>query len=355
LSAFIREPRPPAKTIAVIGLPPHRIFPFTGPIIERSAAHFNLLTSAKALAIMSGHAIPMLLKQQEFYRSLTALAPGLVERVRRTIEDAEKKFSGKKEAKEGFLWEHTVIVAAQAFRLAKAENEDKDLAALVALFHDAGKFVGGRYHADDKPEEEEGARLARETLEESGFKMAETGHVVRALRSLYNSGAHRNRLADIVHDADFLSKFGYLGVAGFFVKSTLRGRNLESAVMDYLSKELTYAAVLPATMHTAAARRLAAKKSADTLRFYRAYLGELKEAHGMDFRIRVLEAPRPGRRGRPAKISLVLPVSCGACGGKWEADLRTVRGLKCEKLEAALRCTACGEKRLVAFCLPELG
>ena len=75
----------------------------------------------------------MLLKQQEFYGSLTALAPGLVERIRRTIEEAEKKFSGKKDAKAGFLWEHTVLVAAQSYRLAKAEKENPDLAALVAL------------------------------------------------------------------------------------------------------------------------------------------------------------------------------------------------------------------------------
>ena len=46
----------------------------------------------------------MLLKQQDFYRSLTALSPGLVERVRRAIEEAEKKFSGKKDGKGGFLW-----------------------------------------------------------------------------------------------------------------------------------------------------------------------------------------------------------------------------------------------------------
>lgn len=297
----------------------------------------------------------MLLKQQEFYRSLTALAPGLVERIRRTIEESEKKFSGKKDAKAGFLWEHTVLVAAQAFRLAKTEKENPDLTALVALFHDSGKFAGGRYHADDKPEEEEAARLARATLEETGLKMADIGHVVRALRSLYQSGASRNRLADIVHDADFLAKFGYLGVANFFVKSALRGRNLESAAMDYLSKELTYAAVLPANMRTMTARRLAVKKSADTLRFYRAYLGELKEAHGMDFRIRAVEVPAAGARARRAKVSLVLPVACGACGGKWETEFRTEKGLKCEKLEASFRCGACGERRSISFCLPEMG
>jgi HD superfamily phosphodiesterase len=297
----------------------------------------------------------MLLKQQEFYRSLTALSPGLVERIRKIIEDAEKKFSRKKDGKPGFLWEHTVLVAAQSYALAKAEKENRDLAALVALFHDSGKFAGGRYHSGDKPEEEEAARLARATLEEAGLKMADVGHVVRALRTLYRSGASRNRLADIVHDADFLSKFGYLGVANFFVKSTLRGRNLESAAMDYLSKELTYAAVLPSNMRTAAARRLAVKKSADTLRFYRAYLGELEDAHGIDFRIRTVEVPKPGGRGRRVPVTLVLPVACGSCGGRWESDFRTEKGLKCEKLEAGLRCSSCGEKRTISFCLPELG
>jgi uncharacterized protein len=297
----------------------------------------------------------MLLKKQEFYRSLTALSPGLVERVRRTIEEAEKKFSGKKDGKAGFLWEHTVLVAAQSFSLAKAEKENPDLSALVALFHDSGKFAGGRYHAGDKPEEEESARLARATLEATGLKMADIGHVVRALRSLYQSGASRNRLADIVHDADFLSKFGYLGVANFFVKSTLRGRNLETAAMDYLSKELTYAAVLPANMRTAAARRLAVRKSADTMRFYRSYLAELKDVHGMDFRIRTIEVPTAAGRGRRAKVTLVLPVTCPACGGKWDTEMRTERGLKCEKLEASLRCTACPERRAISFCLPEMG
>jgi uncharacterized protein len=297
----------------------------------------------------------MLLKQQEFYRSLTALSPGLVERIRKTIEEAEKRFSKKKDGKPGFLWEHTVLVAAQSYSLAKAEKENRDLAALVALFHDSGKFAGGRYHADNKPEEEAAARLARAILEEAGLKMADLGHVVRALRSLYRSGASRDRLSDIVHDADFLSKFGYLGVANFFVKSTLRGRNLESAVMDYLSKEMTYAAVLPSNMRTAAARRLAVKKSADTLRFYRGYLGELKEAHGIDFRIRTVGVPKPGGRARRAEVTLVLPVSCGACGGKWESEFRTEKGLKCEKLEATLRCGACGERRSISFCLPETG
>ncbi|MGA2533748.1 MAG: HD domain-containing protein [Candidatus Aminicenantales bacterium] len=301
---------------------------------------------------MSG--FPMLLKQQPFYASLTSHHPGLVERTRKLVEESEKKFSGSKNPAGGFLWEHTVLVASLSFRLAKAEKEDADLAAIAALFHDAGKFSGGRYHRDQKPEEEAAARLAREILEDEGLEMARVGHVVRTLRSLYNGGARRNRLADIIHDADFLSKFGLLGVAQFFVKSTLRGRNLEAAIMNHLSKELTYAAVLPQNMRTESGRKLAGKKSQETLRFYRSFLAELETAHGMDFRVRTPEVRRSGNRPRRLKVMLVTPAACDSCGGRWDIDFRTDKGVKCETLEAAVRCGSCGAAHQISFCLPEI-
>jgi putative nucleotidyltransferase with HDIG domain len=297
---------------------------------------------------------PMLLKQQDFYKSLTVRFPGLVERIRRLIEESEKKFTAAKSSTGGFLWEHTVLVASLSFRLAKMEKEDADLAALIALFHDSGKFSGGRYHRDEKPEEEAAARLAREVLEEAELGMADIGHVVRGLRSLYNSGVHRNRLADIIHDADFLSKFGLLGVAEFFVKSTLRGRNLEAAIMNHLSKELTYASVLPRNMRTESARRLAARKSGETLRFYRNFLAELKEAHGMDFKVRTPEVRRCAGRLRRLKVMLVTPAVCGSCGRGWEFDFRTEKGVKCERLEAGVRCPGCATSHQISFCLPEI-
>jgi HD superfamily phosphodiesterase len=299
-------------------------------------------------------AFPMLLKQQDFYKSLTARFPGLVERVRRLIEESEKKFTAAKSSTGGFLWEHTVLVASLSFRLAKTEKEDADLAALIALFHDSGKFSGGRYHRDKKPEEEAAARLAREVLEEAEFGMADIGHVVRALRSLYNSGVGRNRLADIIHDADFLSKFGLLGVAEFFVKSTLRGRNLEAAIMNHLSKELTYASFLTTNMRTVSARKLAARKSGETLRFYRGFLVELKEVHGMDFKVRTPEVRRSAGRLRQIKVMLVTPAVCGSCGRGWELDFRTEKGVKCERLEAAVRCPGCAASHQISFCLPEI-
>ena len=295
----------------------------------------------------------MFLKQQDFYKSLTTRHPGVVERVRKLIEESEKRSSGRKSAAPGFLWEHTVLVASLAFRMAKSEKEDADLAALTALFHDSGKFSGGRYHRDEKPEEEAAARLAREILEDAGFEMAAVGHVVRALRSLYNGNGRRNRLADIIHDADFLSKSGLLGVAEFFVKSTLRGRNLGTAIMSHLSKELTYASVLPQNMRTESGRGLARRKSEETLRFHRAFLAELKKVHGLDFRIRTADVRiKEGRRR--LKILLVTPATCDSCGQGWELDFRTEKGVKCERLEASVKCAGCGTRHEIDFCLPEI-
>jgi HD superfamily phosphodiesterase len=302
----------------------------------------------------NGATFPMLLKQQEFYGALTSRYPGLVERIRKAVEESERKASGRRDSEPGFLWEHTVLVSSLAFRLAVAEKENPGLAAMTALFHDAGKFAGGRYHRGARPEEEAAADLARQILEASGTAMADVGHVVRALRSLYVAGARRNKLADIVHDADFLAKFGLLGVANFFIKSTLRGRNLESTIMNALSKELTYAAVLPRNMRTDSARKLAVRKSAETLRFYKALLVELKDAHGMDFRIRTAEVRRLSKPARRVAIQVVVPSACGACGGRFETEMRTEKGVKCETVAAAVRCAACGLGHEISFCLPEL-
>jgi hypothetical protein len=107
-------------------------------------------------------------------------------------------------------------------------------------------------------------------------------------------------------------------------------------------------------MRTGSARKLAAKKSGETLRFYKAFLAELKGTHRMDFRVRSAEIRRPGRRSGRVKVLYVVPATCGSCGGRWEADFRTEKGLKCDKLEAAVKCGTCGAHHQISFCLPEL-
>jgi len=107
-------------------------------------------------------------------------------------------------------------------------------------------------------------------------------------------------------------------------------------------------------MRTESARKLAVKKSQETLRFYRSFLAELETAHGMDFRLRTPEVRRSGHRARRLKIMLVTPAACGSCGGGWDIDFRTDKGVKCETLEATVRCVACGAAHQISFCLPEI-
>jgi HD superfamily phosphodiesterase len=272
----------------------------------------------------------MKIERRDFAGAIESRHPGLVGRIEKLVAGSEKKFSGEDG---GFLWEHSVLVASLAFRLAGPETVEPWIAALAALLHDAGKFVGGRYHADARPEEEGSAETARRVLSAAGVKKRVADEIGRGLVALYREGKRRNRLADVLHDADFLSKSGTLGVANFFVKSALRGRNLERMVMDSLSKEMTYAAALPRNMRTAEGRRLAAKKSRDALRFHR--------ARGKDGEM-------------TADFLLVAPRGCGVCGRTWEVGFRTEKGVKCERLEADLRCPSCGLAHTISFCLPEI-
>lgn len=274
------------------------------------------------------------------------------------IEAAERRYErrGGRESG-GFLWEHSVHVASLARELAAAEGVDPGLAEIVALFHDAGKFAGGRYHSGARPEEEDSASVAVRVLRKAGMRAAEIERVRRSLLSLYDEKGRRNPVADIVHDADFLSKSGRLGVASFFLKSALRGKNVLEAVLGSLSRELTYAASLPRTMRTAAGRKAAAGRSRESLRFFRGLLGEVEEARGVRFRVRkvAVALPKEGRkRASRIEADLVVPAACPACGGRWRYDLAVSHGVKCPSLEALLRCGFCGARREVSFCLPEL-
>jgi len=281
--------------------------------------------------------------------------PGLIAAARAVIEESERKFTKTWKSEGSYLWEHSSHVAALSFRLALFEKSDPALAAIVGLFHDAGKFEGGTYHRDDRAEEESAAEIAATLLAAAGMRPTDTRRVTGALRALYTSGARKSALSHIVHDADFLAKFGALGVAQFFIKSTLRGRTLRDAMLGPLSKELTYAAGLPLNMRTAAGRKAAAKKSADSLRYFHALLRELRETQAVDLRIRRVRVVGARSGTRAPEILLALPRACPDCGGPLELATRTEPRLKCEKLEAEVACPACGRRASLSFCLPELG
>ncbi len=280
--------------------------------------------------------------------------PGLIEKVRGLIQAAEADYEGAPDASESFLWEHTAHVASITCRLARDAEEDPLVPVIAALFHDAGKFSGGRHHEDDEAEEVESARIARSLLRSTGMESVSIRRVCRGLEALYREGAGKNAVADLVHDADFLSKFGALGVAGFFVKSALRGRTLESAVYRHLGKELTYAACLPFNMRTPAGRSLADKKASGSLRFFRSLLSELRQAQIADLRIRRVRVAFPRRPTRCIEVLLVLPRTCQSCGGQWRFVGSMEQGIKCNRLTVDTSCRRCGSRAETSFCLPEI-
>jgi HD superfamily phosphodiesterase/predicted RNA-binding Zn-ribbon protein involved in translation (DUF1610 family) len=280
--------------------------------------------------------------------------PGLIDRIRAVIQESEGRYEGKNGNSESFLWEHTLHAASIAYQLARAENLDPLVPVVAALFHDAGKFAGGQYHNNDTPEEEESSRIAGQLLREFKMKPSEIRRVLSGLKALYNEKAGKNSVAAILHDADFLSKFGALGIAGFFTKSALRRRTLRSTVLGYLSKELTYASCLPLNMHTAAGRKLAARKASESLKFFRVLLAELRETGIASLKIRQLRIPNPAAKRRLLSVRIVSSPACPNCGSRWDLVWTTDRGIKCRKLNVEWVCTQCSQRLETSFCLPEI-
>jgi HD superfamily phosphodiesterase len=296
----------------------------------------------------------MAAKEVTIFKVIESRFPGLIDKVRKIILESEKAFEGDKYRSESFLWEHTTHVASIAGRLAQAEDLDPLIPMIAALFHDAGKFAEGKYHSDGTIEEAESARIAEAVLRPSGMKPSDIRRVLSGLNALYNEKVRKNRIAAILHDADFLSKFGALGVASFFTKATVRGRTLRSAVLGYLSKELTYASCLPLNMRTAAGRKLATQKSRDSLKFFHSLLAELRDSRIADLNVRRVRIPYPSHKNRFLTIQLVSSRTCPECGEDWDVGWATEKGVKCQKLSIDWRCGNCRKQVETSFCLPEI-
>jgi HD superfamily phosphodiesterase len=320
------------------------------PFPEKPNPHFVLTVPAPA----RDNFPLMAIREANCIQAIESRFPGLCEKVREVIQASENALEGGDGSMESFLWEHTMHVTSITFRLAQEEGIDPYIPTVAALFHDIGKFSGGQYHKDETIEEEESARIAGRLLPEFGMKQSGIRRVISGLRALYNEKVRKNRVAAVLHDADFLSKFGAMGVASFFTKSTLRKRPLRASVFGYLSKELTYAACLPLNMHTNAGRKLAARKTEESLKFYRSLLKELREANIADLRVRKITIPHPNHRNRSLEIRYVLPPECTSCGGEWNMEWDTEKDIKCTKLTIEWNCGNCGERLDTSFCLPEI-
>lgn len=281
--------------------------------------------------------------------------PELIEKLAAIIRSSEQKYCRHHpDGADSFLWEHTVQVASIAAKLAIDEGHDPLFPVIAALFHDCGKFNCGCYHEDDTPEEEHSARQAEELLAEAGMQDQDIQTVVDSLIALYNEDAGDNAITAIVHDADFLSKSGPIGVANFFTKAALRGKTMGNTILQSLSKELTYAFHLPGNMRTAAGKDLARSKQRVALDYYKALLQDLRVSNIAKFSIREFKVRTDREDYETIDIILVIPDVCPNCGGVSTFDFSTRDDIKCTKLIARSTCSICRDEQEISFCLPEI-
>ena len=291
---------------------------------------------------------------------LEARFPGLYASIEKMLVEAEARFNAQSgQPPSEFLLEHTRRTAAIAQKIATMEGVDSFLPTLVALYHDAGKFHEGAYHQDRIPEEEHAARLAEQMLTEFGLERHAIESVLESLRALYDERLACIGPSRIVQDADRLEKLGALGVGAFFTKAALRGRGLVDALVQALSRELTYARVAPRSMLTASGKKLAIEQAPRTIAFFDNLLEQLEswgiasfERHTIildeDFRT------RDGATVRGLEVSIAMLRACPDCQGALALTHRREQDLKCERFTARFQCAHCSYASETSLCLPLL-
>jgi HD superfamily phosphodiesterase/predicted RNA-binding Zn-ribbon protein involved in translation (DUF1610 family) len=304
------------------------------------------------------HGGPHAMATNDVRNVLEARCPGLHDRIEQLLIDAEARFNRRTDQPASeFLVEHTRRTAAIALKISQMEGIDPFLPVLVALFHDAGKFHEGEYHADDVPEEDHAADLAERLLDEFGLERTEIDAVRAALRALYNDKFPCVGACRVVQDADRLDKLGALGVSAFFTKAALRGRGLIDAVGQAASRELTYAKAAPRSMFTETGKKLAAVQAAKSVAFFDGLLDDLESWGIASFERRTIVLQeefrtRDGDCVSSMEVTIVMPRACPDCETALELTHRRGRGIKCEKLMARFACDDCGYAGETSFCLP---
>jgi len=244
------------------------------------------------------------------------------------------------------LASHVERVAAHAIRLAQSEGVDPLCAEIAGLFHDAGKFHDGKYHDDNRPEEERSIEVLLTLGEKNGLDRPVIDHVSDAIRRLYRDDLQPTPLSMVLFDADNLDKLGYPGIANYFIKYGLRGRGLTEDVVFRLTVELTYARHAPRCMFTKTARAIAERRASDTLGFIHGFLDSLREDGLFDTGIRRITVDG-------LELDVVTPSSC-RCGAPMHEKQWTEKGVKCTEIHLERACNACDNRYKIRFCRPKL-
>lgn len=277
---------------------------------------------------------------------LDSIATGILQKIRLILIEQENAYQRGCEG-EAFssIWAHSARVACIAHHIATREGWQQEPALLAGLLHDSGKFVQGRYHENNTPEEEHAVRIARKVLMDSAYeKWLPT--ITDAILSTFLEAEATNDIGRAVYDADSLDKLGHMGVAQFFVKRALRRQFLDNALLIRAGTELTYARHAPDTLMTATGRSMARMRASRTHRFYKELLEEWMEAGIGAFTLQKKEIAG-------IACDLVVPLAC-RCGELLTVDSDILDSLKCWSAVITYHCPACGFENKFSFCLPNI-
>lgn len=245
------------------------------------------------------------------------------------------------------LYGHLERVAKLAQEIGRAEGVDPFVCRMAGLFHDAGKFAGGKYHADDVPEEELSIHVLAEIGKQHGLDGKIMNDAAESIQQIYRDDPNLTPLARVLFDADNLDKLGPLGIANYFVKTGLRGSGISETILYKLTVELTYARYAPLALATKTGRERARLNAPFTIRFVCDLLDSLRKSGLFDFRVN--EIVFDG-----LTFDVVAPISC-SCGGEIERRVWKIPGKKCIEIHLEHSCSGCGKKNEIRFCRPRLG
>lgn len=183
---------------------------------------------------------------------------------------------------------HVERVYNLAIRIAKTENADLDIVKASTLLHDVARAMEDEGKIDDHAAE--GAKMAREILEEINFPKEKAEKVVHCIEvHRFRNGMEAESMeAKILQDADRLDMVGAVGIARVFARGGWQNMPIHDPSIPpkqrYDGKSLTsvnhiYEKILKVknTLNTDTAKEIAEERH----RFVEEFLGRfLKEFKG---------------------------------------------------------------------------
>ncbi|MHA2224937.1 MAG: HD domain-containing protein [Candidatus Hodarchaeales archaeon] len=252
-----------------------------------------------------------------------------------------------------FVWDHCFRVACLAVWLAQHPislpvhtNLSKEMVFLAGLLHDAGKFKVRSLFETRIPEETFSAQVTKLILEQNQWDKDTIGNICSAFQELYRDKTHLP-LAQLIRDADTLSKLGPQGLLSFVSKWTLRELPPCEMLLKKLTIELTYTINAANAMITPQGKKEAFSEVEWTMTYFSNLIAQWKEQGILDLEKQIVNLNN-------FKIVHVRSTKhpCKHPSRKW--NYRFGKGIKCTKILIESMCSSCNTSETNDFCIPLL-